>query len=98
MSKSAYLLLLLMRTVIGQAPRDENPLCTEVLPSLDPPQNVFMDPPNVVPLMDSSHYVRLLPPNPNPVWQRVDLDDNNPPGQQTTVSVPVSHTASLINY
>ena len=90
-SGSVYLLLLiLVRTVTGQAPGDEDTLCTELLPSLNPPQNVFMDPSNVVPLMDSSHYMRLLPPNPNPVWQRVDLDDNNPSGQGTTVSVLVT--------
>ena len=88
-SCSVCLLLLLVQTVTGQAPGDEDELCTVTLPSLNPPQNVFIDPPNVVPLMDSSHYLRLLPPNPNPVWQRVDLDDNNPSGQQTNVSVLV---------
>ena len=85
MSTSTYLLLLLVQTVTGQAPGDENTHCTEFLPSLNPPQNVFVDPPNVVPLMDSSHYFRLLPPAPDPVWQRIDLDNNNPTGQQTTV-------------
>ena len=85
--KELILLASILALVAGQAPGDEDELCTVTLPSLIPPQNVFMDPPNVVPLMDSSHYMRLLPPNPNPVWQRIDLDDNNPTGQGTTVSI-----------
>ena len=89
MDDSVYLLLLLVQAVTGQAPGDENTHCTEFLPSLNPPQNVFDDPPNVVPLMDSSHYISLLPPNPNPVWQSIDLDDNNPAGHSTTVSALV---------
>ena len=37
--------------------------------------SMFDDPPNVVPLMDSSHYFRLLPPNTDPaVWQSIDLN------------------------
>ena len=90
MDNSVYLLLLLVQTVVtGQAPGDEDTHCTEFLPSLNPPRNVFVDPPNVVPLMDSSHYFRLLPPNYNPVWQSIDLDNNNPAGWATTVSVLV---------
>ena len=83
------LFLVLSQTVSvpRQAPGDENEHCTVVLPSLDPPQNVFVDPPNVVPLMDSSHYSHLLPPNNNPVWQSIDLDNNNPTGQGTTAHV-----------
>ena len=80
------LLASILALVAGQAPGDEDTHCTEFLPSLNPPQNVFDDPPNVVPLMDSSHYLRLLPPNTDPVWQGVDMDDSNPIGGATTVS------------
>lgn len=86
MSRLAYLLLSTVLTVAcAQAPGDEDKLCTNILPSLG--QNMFAGPPNVVPLMDSSHYVFLLPPNLNPVWQSLDLDDNNPRGQETSVRV-----------
>ncbi len=70
--------------VAGQAPGDEHELCTVSLPALG--HNVVEDPPNGRILMDSSHYVRLLPPNSNPVWQEVDLDDNNPTGILSSVS------------
>ena len=70
--------------VAGQAPGDEQELCTVSLPALG--QNIVEDPPNGRILMDSSHYSRLLPPNPNPVWQEVDLDDNNPTGIHSSVS------------
>ncbi len=62
--------------VAGQAPGDEQELCIVSLPALG--ENVVEDPPNGRILMDSSHYIRLLPPNSDPVWQEVDLDDNNP--------------------
>ncbi len=71
--------------VAGQAPGDEQELCTVSLPALG--VNVVEDPPNNGRiLMDSSHYQPLLPPNSNPVWQAVDLDGNNPSGTQSSVS------------
>ncbi len=73
--------------VAGQAPGDEQELCIVSLPALD--QNIVEDPPNGRILMDSSHYGRLLPPNSNPVWQAVDLDNNNPTGLQSSVSIEI---------
>ena len=73
--------------VTAQAPGDENELCTVILPSIG--VNVIVYPPNVKPLMDSSHYEDLLPPAANfdpPVWQQVDNDNNNPSGLATSVS------------
>ena len=73
--------------VTAQAPGDEDVLCTETLPSIG--QNVIVDPPNVKPLMDSSHYEDLLPPaatSDPPVWQEVDNDNNNPTGLVSSVS------------
>ena len=84
------LLLALWSVVIvsAQAPGDEDALCTMTLPSVG--VNVIVYPPNVKPLMDSSHYDDMLPPastsNP-PVWQEVDNDDNNPSDLDTNVSV-----------
>ena len=83
--KPVCLLLSLVLVVTGQAPGDVSELCTVTLP--DNGLNVFEDPPKEVPLMDTTHYEDFLPPDTDAVWQRVDLDDNNPPGQQTTVSV-----------
>ncbi len=74
--------------VAGQAPGDEQELCTVSLPALG--QNVVEDPPNGRILMDSSHYIRLLPPLSDPVWQEVDLDDNNPTGILSSVSNPIA--------
>ncbi len=74
--------------VAGQAPGDEQELCTVSLPALG--QNVVEDPPNGRILMDSSHYIRLLAPNSDPVWQEVDLDDNNPTGILASVSNPIA--------
>ncbi len=89
MSKMIAIANLLMVGVLamvaGQAPGDEQELCTVSLPALG--RNIVEDPPNGRILMDSSHYNRLLPPNSNPVWQAVDLDDNNPTGLQSSVSI-----------
>ena len=82
--------LLLLATVVmvtTQAPGDEDELCTVILPSLG--INVIVYPPNVKPLMDSSHYDDLLPPahaSTTPVWQEVDNDNNNPVDLSTNVS------------
>ena len=83
--------LLLLATVIimvtTQAPGDEDKLCTVTLPSLG--VNVIVYPPNMKPLMDSSHYDDLLPPastSDPPVWQEVDNDNNNPAALITNVS------------
>ena len=73
--------------VTAQAPGDEDVLCTELLPSIG--QNVIVYPPNVKPLMDSSHYEDLLLPAATsvpPVWQEVDNDNNNPAGLASSVS------------
>ena len=64
----------------AQAPGDEDPHCTETLPSLG--VNILDYPPEVKPLMDSHNYRQLLPP----VWQQVDNDNNNPSGVTTNVS------------
>ncbi len=80
----ANLLLGVLTMVAGQAPGDEQEMCTVSLPALN--LNIVEDPPNGKILMDSSHYSRLLPPNSNPVWQAVDLDNNNPDGLQSSVS------------
>ncbi len=82
----ANLLLLLgvLTMVTGQAPGDEQEVCTVSALALG--RNIVEDPPNGRILMDSSHYNQLLPPNSNPVWQAVDLDDNNPGGLQSSVS------------
>ncbi len=80
------LLLGVLTMVAGQAPGDEQEFCTVSVPAFG--QNIVEDPPNGRILMDSSHYNRLLLdlPNSNPVWQAVDLDDNNPVGLQSSVS------------
>ena len=73
--------------VTAQAPGDEDVLCTEMLPSIG--RNVIVNPPNVKPLMDSSHYEDLLLPaatSDPPVWQQVDNDNNNQIGLATSVS------------
>ncbi len=44
------------------------------------------NPSNVRALMDSFHYINLLPPHGSAVWQRVDNDENNAPGRGTEVS------------
>ena len=74
----------------AQAPGDEDPFCTETLPSLG--VNILDYPPEVKPLMDSRHYQQLLPlNNMGAVWQTVDNDDNNPSGTTTNVSCYVGH-------
>ena len=69
----------------AQAPGDADPFCTVTLPGVG--FNILDYAPEVKPLMDSRHYQNLLPPHPNPVWQRVDNDDNNPPSVATEVSL-----------
>ncbi len=78
------LLVGVLTMVAGQAPGDEQEFCTVSLPALG--RNIVEDPPNGRILMDSSHYNRLLLPYSNPVWQAVDLDDNNPVGLRSSVS------------
>ena len=69
----------------AQAPGDEDPHCTETLPSIG--VNILDYPPEVKPLMDSRHYWQLLPlNNMGAVWQQVDDDNNNPSGVTTNVS------------
>ena len=76
----------------GQAPGDEDPHCTETLPSIG--SNILDYPPEVKPLMDSRHYRQLLPPNTGAVWQEVDNDNNNTSGTITRVSCCTGlHTA-----
>ncbi len=94
MSKMMIANLLMVGAVLtmvaGQAPGDEQELCTVSLPNLG--QNIVEDPPNGRILMDSSHYRRFLVPNSDPVWQEVDLDDNNPTGVLSSVSNSNKHT------
>ncbi len=95
------LLLGVLTMVAGQAPGDEQELCTVTLPALN--RNIVEDPPNGRILMDSSQYSRLLSPNSNPVWQAVDLDDNNPVGLQSSVSIKLvsilkQYQISLISF
>ena len=40
---------------------------------------------NIKVLMDSFNYFNLLPPHEGAVWQQLDLDDNNVPGEGTEV-------------
>ena len=82
--------LTLLRETFAQAPDDADPFCTETLPGIG--INILDYAPEVKPLMDSRHYQNLLPPHPNPVWQRVDNDNNNPTGTTTDVSrVEIKH-------
>ncbi len=96
------LLVSALTLVTGQAPGDEQELCTVSFPASN--RNIVEDPPNGKILMDSSHYNRLLPPNSNPVWQAVDLDDNNPDGLQSSVSCSCINPSArhscafLVNY
>ncbi len=78
------LLASILTVVTGQAPGDEQELCTVSLPGAG--QNIVVDPTNGKILMDSSHYARLLPLNSGAVWQRMDLDTNNPEGLLSSVS------------
>ena len=74
-----YLLLYLILTwqimlsqVMSQAPGDGDSFCTTLSISVDPPSY----PPNLMILMDSYHYINLIPvldPN-GGVWQQVDID------------------------
>ena len=69
---------------IAQAPVDADPFCTETLPGIG--VNILDYAPQVKPLMDSRHYQNLLPTHADAVWQRVDNDNNNPPGTTTNES------------
>ena len=69
----------------AQVPGDEDPHCTETLPSIG--VNILDYPPEVKPLMDSRNYQQLLPP----VWQQVDNDNNNPGSTTTNVSCCTGH-------
>ncbi len=89
-SLCCLLLVSVLTLVAGQAPGDEQELCTVSLPNLG--QNIVEDPPNGRILMDSSHYRRFLAPNSDPVWQEVDLDDNNPTGILSSVRRSLSNT------
>ena len=80
----------------AQAPSDADPFCTETLPGIG--VNILDYAPNVKPLMDSRHYQNLLPPHADAVWQRVDNDNNNPPGTSTEVShihIKLCHCGSI---
>ena len=64
----------------ASAPQDVDPFCNS--------EN-FSSPlfsPNTRVLMDSFHYVNLLPPQDGAVWQQVDDDDNNRASSRTEVS------------
>ncbi len=86
------LLVSALTLVAGQAPGDEQEMCTVSLPALG--RNIVEDPPNGRILMDSSHYERLLQ-NSNPVWQAVDFDDNNPVGLRSSVSRSCSNPSAI---
>ncbi len=84
MSELSCFMLMAVVMTAGQAPGDEQELCTVSLPGEN--QNIVVDPTNGRILMDSSHYERLLPENTGAVWQRIDLDSNNPEGLLSSVS------------
>ena len=74
--------------VMGQAPGDGDPVCTdEVVNGITNP--FFFNRPTYSaserPLMDSRDYIGLLQ-DPMP-WQSVDNDNNNTAGVSTSVSV-----------
>ncbi len=80
-----YFPSVLLSVVLAQAPGDGDSFCTSTLPTSAgiplPPT-----PPNTKILMDSYRYRNLLPPHDSPVWQQVDLDNNNAAGSGTSVS------------
>ena len=83
----ALVLSVLSRWSCAQAPGDEDPICTEILPRFG--VNILNYPPEVKPLMDSRHYQHLLPQNTHAVWQTVDNDNNNTGSIITSVSTVV---------
>ena len=72
----------LLCLVTGRAPEDADPFCLGELSGISPP----VYPPNSHVLLDSFNYFNLLPPQDGPVWQEVDLDENNVVGSRTSVS------------
>ena len=76
--------LTLLRECFAQAPDDADPFCTVTLPGIG--FNILDYAPEVKPLMDSRHYLNLLPLHANAVWQEVDNDNNNRVGTTTDVS------------
>ena len=64
--------LTLLCQVIAQAPGDGDSFCTQQSSVIVPPAY----PPNIGPLMDSYHYLRLLSPVSSypSAWQQVDVD------------------------
>ena len=75
-----------LSVITGRAPGDGDDFCTNTLPVTD---GVVapVHPSNAKILMDSFDYLNLLPPHDTPAWQRLDLDDNNEPGEGTEVSM-----------
>ena len=97
---SSALALHLILSVVGQAPGDGDPICTDQF--LDGITNPFFATrptysPNERPLMDSRDYVGLLQGGDNLPWQSVDNDNNNTAGVATTVSVGAK-TLQFSNY
>ena len=63
---------IMLSQVMSQAPGDGDSFCTTLSASIIPP----FYPPNLMILMDSYHYINLIPvldPN-SGVWQQVDID------------------------
>ena len=80
---TTFVAVLLSVRVTGRAPGDGHALCTGtsagVLQAPVYPSGVNL-------LMDSFHYLNLLPPHDAPAWQHLNLDDNNAVGAGTEVS------------
>ena len=72
--------LLSVQVVTSRAPGDGDDFCTDTLAGVQHPSNVKI-------LMDSFNYFNLLPPHEGAVWQQLDLDDSNAPGEGTEVSL-----------
>ena len=86
---SALALHLILLSVVGQAPGDGDPICTdEVINGMANPFFATRPTysPNERPLMDSRDYVGLLQGGDIP-WQSIDNDNNNTDEVATSVSV-----------
>ena len=86
---SALALHLILLSVVGQAPGDGDPICTDEVVNGMPNPFFALRPtynPNERPLMDSRDYVGLLQGGDNLPWQTVDNDNNNAAGFATAVS------------
>ena len=86
---SALALHLILLSVVGQAPGDGDPICTdEVINGMANPFFALRPTysPNERPLMDSRDYVGLLQGGDNLPWQSVDNDDSNTVEATTAVS------------